>query len=639
MADSECSRAPAAQEMARPMLSRRGLLKGGAALSLALALPACLGREAGAAVLSAHRGDGIVVADGYAWDLVLRWGDPLFDPADALDAGAVQKGALLRDDPQRAARQFGYNCDAVHFFPIEGSAARGIVCVNNEFTNEELFLPGLEDLETPASERVARLVRQHPQVVRLTQAMHGVSMAVIERDAAGRWRHVPGSKYARRITASTPCEITGPARGHPLMRTNADPDGARVLGTVANCAGGRTPWGTFLSAEENVDYYFGNAEALERAGPALREAYRRLGPWRTSRHAWDLVDRRFDAGSEPGECLRFGWVIEIDPYEPSSPPRKRTALGRFMHEAATPALTKDGRLAVYLGDDAKFEYLYKFVTAGRVDPADRASNRDLLDAGTLYVARFDQDGTGNWLPLRHGVEPLTSGNGFADQGDVVVKARAAADLLGATPMDRPEDIAADATSGTVYVALTKNEERRPQQVRGVFRGREVELGPNAANPRGPNPYGHIVELVENGADTAAEYFTWKILAFGGGRADGAAFGSPDNVALDDTGNLWLVTDGTQPGGGNNGCFVIATVGPDAGRAWQVLAAPAGSEVCGCEFTPDGRALLLTIQHPGEGGTLSRPLSAWPDGPGHAPRPSLIALRRKDGRPLGVGPAS
>jgi len=613
-------------------VSRRQVLKGGTAIALTFALPGC--RRSGVALpLGTYSGDGVRVAPGYTYDVVLRWGDPLFADTPALDARAVAETGLLGIPPATVARQFGYNCDGVHFFPLEGSDRRGIVCVNNEYTNEELFLPGLDDRESPLSRQIAELVRRHPGVVPLVQAMHGVSITVIERGDDGRWRHVTGSVFARRITADTPCEITGPARGHPLLRTDADPDGARVLGTVANCAGGRTPWGTFLTAEENIDYYFGNAESLRDADPRLREAYRRLGPWKVSRHAWDLVDARFDAASVPAECLRFGWIVEIDPYDPSSTPRKRTALGRFMHEAATCAGTKDGRLAVYLGDDAKFEYVYKFVTRGRVHATDRAANADLLDDGVLYVARFDDDGGGRWLPLVHGEGPLTASNGFRDQGEVVIRARAAADLVGATPMDRPEDIAVGAQVGRVYVALTNNEDRRATAERRESGGREVDVGPNAANPRGPNPYGHIVELQERDGDTAAETFNWKILATGGEAEEGDSFGSPDNLALDDAGNLWMVTDGTQPGGGGDGCFVIPTSGPDAGRARQVLTAPASAEICGCEFTPDGRTMLLAIQHPGEGGTLSKPLSDWPDGPGHVPRPSLIALRREDGGPL------
>jgi secreted PhoX family phosphatase len=460
--------------------------------------------------------------------------------------------------------------------------------------------------------------------------MHGVGIAVIERDAGGRWRHAMDTAYARRVTANTPCEISGPARGHGLLRTSADPGGVMVLGTMANCAGGQTPWGTFLTAEENIQDYFGGGEALRTRDPAVREAHRRLPARKASAYGWEHVDPRFDLARSPTEMLRFGWIVEIDPYDPASVPRKRTALGRCQHEGAATALTKDGRLAVYAGDDGRFEYVYKFVTRDKVNSRDRSANRDLLDHGTLHVARFDGDGTGEWLPLVFGTGPLTEANGFASQGDVVVRVRAAADLLGATPMDRPEDIAPDAVTGRVFIALTNNDDRRAVSTVGNYSGRALDLGPNAANPRGPNPYGHVIEIQEEDADTGATRFAWRIFLSGGPDATGDELGSPDNLDLGRNGDLWIVTDGEQPGGGNDGCYVVPTSGPEAGRARQVLSAPVGAEVCGCAFVPDGRSLLLTIQHPGEGGTLARPLSHWPDGPGHVPRPSLIALRRTDG---------
>ena len=611
-------------------ISRRGLLKGGAALGLSLALPR-LGR---AATPPAWRPlDTVVTADGYAHDVVLRWGDPLFPDAPPLDAAAVLQGGLLDVRPGLAARWFGYNCDAVHFFPLDPSASRGIVCVNNEYTNEELFLPGIDSMFRAPAAEVEAFIRAHPGVVSLTQAMHGVSIAVIERTRAGRWRHALDVRHARRITAATPCEITGPARRHRLLRTAADPAGIMVLGTIANCAGGQTPWGTFLTAEENVQDYFGGAPSLRDAEGAVREAHRRLPPRAASIHGWEHLEERFDLARAPTEMLRFGWIVEIDPYDRRSIPRKRTALGRCQHECAATAMTKDGRVAVYSGDDARFEYVYKFVSEKRVHPDDRGANRDLLDHGTLFVARFDPDGGGEWLPLTAGLGPLVAANGFDDQGDVVIKLRAAADLVGATPMDRPEDIAPDAATGRVYISLTNNAERRPQSVEGTFGGRLLDLGPNAANPRGPNEYGHVIELIEEGADTGATRFSWRIFLQGGDAASGDALGSPDNLDLGSDGDLWIVTDGKQPGGGHNGCFVVPTAGPEAGRARQVLSGPNGAEVSGCAFVPGGSALLLSIQHPGAGGRLAQPASSWPDGPGHAPRPSLIALRREDGKPL------
>jgi secreted PhoX family phosphatase len=606
--------------------SRRTILKGGAGLAAVLATPGrMLAAASEARPLPGSTADRVIVADGYSHDVVIRWGDPLFAGAPALDAAAVARGQMHRMSPADAELQFGYNNDAVHFFPLDGSARRGIVCVNHEYTNEELFLPGLVRIETADPRQMAEFVRRHPDVVRLTQAMHGVSVLAIERDRLGRWQHVIGTRHARRITGNTPCDITGPARGHPLLRTGADPAGTRVLGTLNNCAGGQTPWGTFLSAEENVDRYFGNGGAIASADPEVREAHRRLPPRVASMHAWEQVDPRFDLAREPRELLRFGWIVEIDPYDPTATPRKRTALGRCKHECAATALTRDGRLAVYSGDDDRFEYLYKFVTAARVHPTDRAANRDLLDHGVLYVARFDADSGGLWLPLVHGQGPLVAANGFASQADVLIKLRAAADLLGATPMDRPEDVAPDAATGRVYLALTSNEHRTAEAKPGHFNGRELDLGPNAANPRGPNPYGHVVEIEEEGGDCGAESFRWAIFLDGGETAAPSPFGSPDNLTLDRAGNLWIVTDGSQPGGFNNGCYVVPTRGPERGRIRQVMSAPRGSEVCGCSFTTDESTLLLCIQHPGEGGSLADPISQWPDGPSHVPRPSLVAL--------------
>jgi secreted PhoX family phosphatase len=606
------------------------MIKGGAALGLALAFPGGLRAESR---LSRHRGDGLLTAAGYDYDVILRWGDPLFPDTPPLDAAAALRGSLLDMPPGLAARWFGYNCDAVHYFPLDGSMDRGIVCVNHEYTNEELFLPDIGPIGSLPAAGVRAYIERHPNVVALTQAMHGVGIAVVERGPDGRWRHAMDPRYARRVTASTPCAIAGPARGHALLRTAADPAGVMVLGTIANCAGGQTPWGTFLTAEENVQDYFGDAAALQGAPVSVREAHRRWPTRRASVHGWEHVDPRFDLATSPTEMLRFGWIVEIDPYDPRAVPRKRTALGRCQHECAATALTKDGRLAVYSGDDRRFEYVYKFVTRDKVHPTDRSANHDLLDHGTLYVARFDADGSGIWLPLVQGGGPLTEANGFASQADVVIKVRAAADLLGATPMDRPEDIAPDAGTGRVFVSLTNNGDRRPSSTVGMYSGREIDLGPNAANPRGPNPWGHVIEIREAGADTGATRFSWSIFLSGGSKGPGDSLGSPDNLDLSPGGDLWIVTDGDQPGGGNDGCYVVPIEGPDAGRARQVMSAPVGAEVCGCAFVPDGRSLLLTIQHPGEGGTLQKPLSAWPDGPGHVPRPSLIALRKRDGLPM------
>jgi secreted PhoX family phosphatase len=427
-----------------------------------------------------------------------------------------------------------------------------------------------------------------------------------------------------------------------------------VLGTFGNCAAGATPWGTYLTAEENVDDYFGNGAAAELDEPTAL-AHARFGfRQRDSAHRWEYVDSRFDSARNPRESLKFGWIVELDPFAPERPLKKRTALGRFKHECATTVLCADRRAAVYMGDDQQFEYLYKFVSRARFDPARPQDNRDLLDEGTLYVARFRDDGRGEWLPLVHGAHPeLTVERGFASQGDVVLRCREAADRLGATPLDRPEDVAVNPQTGDVYVACTQNLDRDGGVA--AVAGRTLDTRTDAASPRAPNPAGHILELVEQGGDAAATSFRWEIFVLAGAPstrqlvsalpaahtaslAEGvtyysgataveeiSGFANPDNLGFDADGNLWIVTDGNQPGGNNDGCFVCPTAGPERGRVRQFMSGPIGAEVCGCEFVPGGGALFLSLQHPGAAGSAENPHSHWPDGGDAAPRPSVVAI--------------
>ncbi len=269
---------------------------------------------------------------------------------------------------------------------------------------------------------------------------------------------------------------------------------------------------------------------------------RRYGVGKGRGYGWEAHDERFDAAKHPNEPNRFGWVVEIDPYEPQSKPVKRTALGRMKHEGAHPSVGTDGRIAFYMGDDEGFEYIYKFVTARAWDPANRAANRSLLDDGVLYAARFNADGTGDWLALEHGKNGLTAANGFASQADVLVKTRQSADRVGATPMDRPEWGAVHPVTREVYMTLTNNSAR----------GRDKQPGPDAANPRANNVFGHIIRWREDGDDVAATRFRWDIFALGGvpenadpakrGRFKGDAFGCPDGLWFDRRGVLWVQTD-------------------------------------------------------------------------------------------------
>ena len=566
------------------------------------------------------------VARGYRADILLRWGDPVLADAPAFDAHAQSANA------QR--RQFGYNNDFVGYVPLpygSQNSEHGLLCVNHEYTEARLMFPAGS---ASSAERVA-----------IEMAAHGGSIVEV-RKTGGRWQVVSDSAYARRINAlDTAMRFAGPAAGSARLRTRDDPDARRVTGTIANCAGGITPWGTWLMAEENFHYYFGG----KLDGNPEADNYRRYG-LPSTRYAWSRHDRRFDLAAEANAANRYGWIVEVDPYDPLAVPVKRTALGRFRHEAAANTLSKDGRLVVYSGDDQAFEYLYKFVTAGKVDSRERAANRDLLDDGTLYVARFEADGTLRWLPLVHGQGGLEADNGFHDQADVVIEARRAATLLGATPLDRPEDVEPNPVNGRVYVMLTGNHRRGHEAV-------------DAANPRAANLWGHILELTPHDGDHAATRASWRIVIGAGNPRDPATaahwhpqtaendwFACPDNAAVDPRGNLWVATDqGSRwhlTSGSADGLWALATDGEERGRARMLYRAPVGSEVCGPCFTPDGRTLFLAVQHPGSDGTeaftgfgrrssFADPATRWPDFDDRTPpRPSVVVITRDDGGPIG-----
>jgi secreted PhoX family phosphatase len=441
------------------LISRRGLLLGAAAAGASVwmggnheahaatpSLPADRPEPAfdfAEIVLDAGRGD--LLPEGYARQVLVRWGDPLFADAPPFD--------VLDQSPDAARRQFGYNNDYTAFIPLPwGSQAsdRGLLAVNHEYPLPHLMFPGL-NRDTAA----AAITREQ---VDITIASCGHSIVEVRR-SNGSWEVDRHSRYNRRITSDTPIRISGPAAGHPMMRTKRDPTGRMVLGTHDNCNGGITPWGTILTCEEgSADFFAGTIERHPDRAHLERNHYETSA---TGRYGWARFHERFDFDAEPNEPNRFEWVVEIDPFAPDEPPVKRTALGRFAHEGAHCALAADGRVVVYLGDDWEFEYCYRFVSDRAFDPGDRAANRDLLDDGVLSVARFDADGTLHWLPLIFGEGPLTAANGFADQGSVLLETRRAADLLGATPMDSPEGYQPNPVTGHVFIALTGNEARRP----------------------------------------------------------------------------------------------------------------------------------------------------------------------------------
>lgn len=614
-------------EIVEARLSRRGFL-GGLAAASGLAMAGCTTTgNGGGSALAPFTFDEITrdldgthhVPEGYNADLIIRWGDALFADSPVFNASAQTEAAQLK--------QFGYNNDYVGFIPLEADAegrARGLLCVNHEYVSTLLMLPGVAATYPESMTRERCLTEM---------AAHGGSIVEIVETADG-WKPVIGSKFNRRITAHrTPMDLTGPAAGSPRLVTTEDPTGRKVAGTMNNCAGGITPWGTWLMAEENFNGYFMGETPADSREAEKHPRYGIPGGW----YQWGRHFERYDLSKEPNEPNRFGWVVEVDPFDPTSTPKKRTAMGRFKHEGAESVVAPDGRLVVYMGDDQRFDYVYKFVSARAVVKGDRAANRDLLDEGTLYVARFDADGTVEWMPLVHGEGPLTAENGFASQADVLIETRQAADLLGATPMDRPEDVEPDPRTGKVWVMLTNNNRRTEQQV-------------DAANPRADNKFGHVIEIIEPDGDFTSTRSTWEILVRCGDPADPSVqatwnpltseqgwFGSPDNCALDPEGRLWISTDGNEGTGAADGVWAMVTTGEGRGTGKAFFRAPIGAEVCGPKFTPDGKTLFVAVQHPGDGdGTrFEAPSTRWPDfEAGVPPRPSVVAIRKADGGTVG-----
>jgi uncharacterized protein len=608
------------------VLSRRSVLAGAGAAS-ALALVGAVEAKSHAASLgfkevSHGLDDKDYVPEGYERQLLIRWGDPVLAGAPAFDPVALTGEAQ--------AKQFGYNCDFIGYLPLPlGSRAsdHGLLGINHEYTNAELMFAGLKRGEGE------KLTAEQVQV---ELAAHGFTVIEVKRNG-GTWSVVSDGRYARRFPMnSAEFRIAGPAAGHARMKTSADPSGTKAIGTLNNCAGGVTPWGTFLTGEENFHFYFrGKAETTPEA-----RNHRRYGVGGT-RYAWGIHVDRFNIEKEPNEPNRFGWIVEIDPYDPKSVPVKRTALGRFKHEGANIAIAPDGRAVAYMGDDQIDEYVYRFVSNGRYDPKNRAANMRLLDEGTLAAARFEIDGTLTWLPLVFGKGPLTQANGFNSQADVVIEARRAADLMGATPMDRPEDVEPDPATGRIYAMCTGNRDR---------------LKSNPANQRAPNLGGHVVEMIPPGgagkaANHTADKFRWTVFLAGGDPkkpADGARFGDgtsengwlswPDNCAFDGKGRIWITTDGMPSANKlGDGLFVADILGPKRAATKRFYRAPAGAEVCGPTFTPDLTTVFLAIQHPAEGGnsTFEQPATRWPDfKDGMPPRPSVIAIVKRGGGAIG-----
>ena len=606
---------------------RRTLLKGALAASVGALFGAtgCAslgGRPLpGFAGIAASDADAVRVPEGYEARVLVAWGDPIGIP------GTPPFRFDASNSAEEQALQSGTHHDGMHFFPLppgSAQASHGLLVVNHEYPDHQTMFP-----DGRANWSLAK--------VRKSQAALGCSVQEVRLEG-GRWAIVDPSPYARRIHANTGMRIAGPAAGDARMRTARAPEGRRAWGTFNNCGNGWTPWGTFLTCEENFSFHF-----KPPADPTVLEERYELTPKVRGSFNWGDADPRFDVAENRNEPNHFGWVVEIDPYDPRSMPVKRTALGRFSHETATCALCKDGRLAVYSGDDRAFEYVYKFVTARPWNPADRAANRDLLDEGTLYVGRFEADGSGRWVELTHGRNGLTAEHGFDSQAAVCIHARAAGDHVGATKMDRPEWFAIHPQTGEVYVTLTNN----------ALRGGKDAEGANPANPRAPNRFGHVLRWRENGGDAAADTFRWEFFVLAGdprhadarvrGDVSGDLFASPDGLMIDARGAVWVATDlspsallkGDQALYGNNQMVVMD---PATRVSRRFLTGPRGCEVTGACMTPDGTTLFVNIQHPGEPTSTANPrqTSNWPDfRPDGRPRSATVVIRRRDGGVVGT----
>lgn len=667
--------------------SRRALLGGMAGLPL-LNLTACATAPASASggvsftSVAATNADTVTLPVGYSWRKLIAWGDPLFDSVSA----TFDPDALTRAEQEQ---RWGQNNDMLAIFPADYAfppprhQSRMLMCANLEYFSPSLMFPSVA---APSAFSAAQ--------VEACMASTGVAVVTLERDGAG-WRVVrdaaPGAGFNRRITPFTPVIFSGPAANHAWIRaagegynaseTSAGPEGAVRCGTYANCAGGQTPWGTYLTAEENFNYIF---HASDENAPALRDARNDPAYVQNCRAytvpmqnpAGHLMPRQYDMSLNPHGPSAYGWVVEIDPYDPHWAPRKRTALGRRKGECATTALARDGRVAVYSGDDQANQYVYKFVSSGRFDPDNRLANRDLLDDGVLYVARFEADGSGRWLAMTPDAVNAARGDAapFADQGDVVVRAREAARILGATPMDRPEDVEAILDSnwvglGPVLVVCTNN--RTPA---AAHPGNPRREGPVNEGGAQTNAAGHIIRIDEANADASATTFTWDVFALAGdpnaaavttpsrtgqplpistaingvSTISGDRFACPDNVCFDSRLNVWITTDGSDAvfPDCNDAVVVTSSVGDGPRVVRRFLVGPVGAEICGPTMALDERAFFASIQHPGENDVSGveidtlrwergqRPPSSFPDGGEAWPRSAVVVITRDDGGRIG-----
>ncbi len=633
---------PHLNEMIQAQLDRRTVLAGalGAAAVQFLAGSVATTGRASASSLAGSAGGGaptlgfaevppssadtVVVPAGYTYKVIVPWGTPLF-------LGAAEFREDASNTAAEQAQQVGFNHDGMHYFRFPTNPnRRGLLVLNHEYTDASQIYTAAQGAsitnDAAGREKVAKAL-----------AGHGVTVVELRRDSVSNWKHLVGSPYNRRVTGSTPVAFSGPVSAtHPALQSTVVPN---PLGTLNNCGHGHTPWGTYLACEENFNGYFG-ANGPYTATP-LQARYGLTASG--FGYGWHVAEPRFDLNANPNEPNRFGWVVEIDPFNPASTPVKRTALGRFKHEGAW-CTQSAGHVCVYSGDDENGDYLYKYVSDAPWAQM-LANGQSPLDFGKLYVAQFNANGTGEWLLLEHGSGPLTVANGWADQADVLIRTRQAADAVGATRCHRPEWVAVNETTDDVYITFTNGT------------GNSSAVNSN----RDPNPYGHIVRLKETGGDHRLTSFDWSIFLLAGDNqydplvpATQPLFGSPDGLWCDDEGRLWIQTDisnssqNRQDRGYDriaNNMMLVAN--PATGELKRFLTGPRGCEVTGVVLSPDKRTIFVNIQHPGEStnfwnGLFGAPtnanpatVSSWPNGSGARPRPATLAIRRIDGGLIGT----
>lgn len=557
--------------------------------------------------------DSILLPEGYSYETLVSWGDPIL------------KGAAKFSTENTAADQlgqFGDNTDGMHLFHLTDKNGaldekRAVMAVNSEYINKKF-------MHTHKGEAMSA------DDVKKEIAAHGVNVFAVEQNRKGQWKVDKNSSLNRRLHGdAAEFVMTGPVAGHSLVKTAADPSGKNIIGTFNNCGNGVTPWGTYITCEENFNGYFGAPE-----GTTLSAEQKAYGLSETGfNYNWWGEEARFDLSKNPNEANRFGWIVEIDPYAPKSKAMKRSAMGRFKHENAALALSADGHAVAYMGDDERGEFIYKFVSKKTYREGDRAHNMTLLEDGTLFAAKFGDNGLGEWVELSFGKNGLTPANGFESQEYILVFARMAARFVGATTMDRPEWVACHPSAPMVYCTLTNNKHR----------GVKDEHPINAVNPRVKNDFGHIVSWMPQNGDHLSNRFGWDIFAMAGNPATqtGALagsdnvnaenmFNSPDGLAFDPDGRLWIQTDGNYSnegqfeGQGNNQMLVAD---PVTGHIRRFMVGPRKCEVTGITFTNDQRTVFVGIQHPGD---------AWPNAEKDGvPRSSVIAIRRDDGGIIGA----